>query len=182
MDTTKSAKAEPKLGAARHPPIYMTLVFQASALYEHFLHKKCDFITIKSNDAKRFQRIDSVRKLIARHYQSYIIVRSPKNGIHFHVLASRDYPRPNIQLPRGVHYHVQTVYSQHTKKNRPPRAPSNDMSFEQEILLNKRVPPSVVSSVSSSSQLSSLIMYLYNNLMENGTYSRFENMAVRYAD
>lgn len=184
------AQAEPKHGPHRgpSPPARgkgtKSHEYDISVFYSHFSSKKLlDFITIKSNNQSYYQNMDSIRRLIARNYKSYIIVGSPKGGRHWHILGERTGPR-TIRVRRGTHMKAETVgFQSYSKANRRPREDpcDPDASLLSQLLYVKPQTKPVVTSktVSRPFQLSSLLCYLFLNLLENETADKYENLAVR---
>lgn len=180
MDT---AKAKPKPGVARHPP-YMTSIgqlnFPITNIFSAFRHKKSHFLTLKCNKGKRYQSIDSVRHLMARCYETYVIVGSPTNGQHWHILAAG--LKKTLKVPRGVHKHMSTVGRLNVSvANRKPNEnplQSNSSLYSQLRYVRDKESPVVVSD-GKLDQLSCVIMYMFENLLENKTKSKYGHLAMR---
>lgn len=176
-----AAEVKPEHGPDRDPPSPVPL----TDIYSHFLPQKTlHFITIKCNKQKKFQTIDSVRKLISRYYCSYVIVRSPKTGIHWHILAAPSCKR-SLKVPKGTHLKVQVLgrLNVSTSNRRPREDPmlADASLYSQLRYVRQQAKPSVVSkSLARSTELAQVITYLLQNLLENETKSTFGHLAIRF--
>lgn len=181
------AKAEPKPDTHRCPPSQATFVritFPLTKVFLHFLpKKKLDFITLKCNKKLNYQGIDSVRKLMHKHYTSYAIVGSPVGGRHWHILAHR-YSKRTLKVRKGVHLNIDVVGK--TSVSRANSRPREDPHlcdaglYAQLRQQTEMVKPSVVSApLNKSEQLSNVLMYMMGNIMENTHYDQFEHFHVR---
>lgn len=169
----RGAQAEP----LSNPP----LMYDISQYYNNFLNKKCDFITIKCNRGVNYQNIDQVRKLLCKHYKSIVLVGSPKTGQHWHAICS-DPPITPMKVKKSVHLNRHRIGTlNYSSANRRSGNPYGDDPTLLTCIshLPRRAP--VVSSpgMSYKEQLSACLCYLFTNLLENPTYSRFDNLYVR---
>lgn len=163
-----------------------TLCYPFSQIMNYYLsksHLKVDFITLKCNSQKRFQNIDQVRKLVARHYLGYVIVGSPKGGRHWHVLCHREGSR-TLKVPRGIHYVVSQVGTLHrsSANRRVGNSYADDATLMCQIKAHgEKAPATICSGGQSFAQhLASVAMYLLENLLENPKYSKYGNLAMRF--
>lgn len=80
-------------------------------VYQFFSKKpfnKCFFITLKDNQQRpAWKKMDKVRKWISKFSSHYIIVRSPKEGVHFHALVFAD--RNRITFFKGIHIKIDPI-------------------------------------------------------------------------
>lgn len=167
-------------GAQAEPP----LTYELSEYYKHFLNKKCDFITIKCNKGQHYQKIDQVRKLLCKHYKSILLVGSPKTGQHWHAICS-DPPSKPMKVKKSVHLNRQRIGTlNRSSANRRSGNPYGDDPALMTCInhLPRRAPVVSSSGMSYKEQLSACLLYLYDNLLENSSYSRYGNLYVRLND
>ena len=179
-ESTK-AKAEPK-----HEPtgllIYDHLVQTKDIPYLKSIlvfsaEKRVDFLTIKSNDGKKFQKMDDARRLLARHYNKYFIVKSPKSGIHFHALACRDASRTS-KVPKGTHFNVRQVGLPSVSLVNRQRHTTDQPETAVDVIRSLRPIRETTNSTSSADMLrdvSNLMTYLLENLLENKYFNKYES-------
>jgi len=138
--------------------------------------RRIDFITIKSNDNKVYQSIDSVRRLLSKHYRSYFVVQSPTSGRHYHAMAQRDGAR-SLKVRRGVHLKVSVIGSNRTKNQlRQVEFPDNPI---EELAYQKKVDACCVRTPSYKLHVGKCYMYLIQNLYENYLFKKYECFAVK---
>lgn len=177
------AKAEPKHGASAPSPYdpHRLVTFNASGIYKFFSQKTTHFLTIKDNAQRRFVKMDQVRRLIGRCYGSYVIVGSPIGGRHWHVLASDN--EKLLKVPRGIHLKRSTVGRlEISKANRKPRENplSGDAGIYSQLRYVHNTTPGRKSVFRGQNDLSTVVMYMMENLLENPTKNYYEHMAIRW--
>lgn len=183
MPLADQAKAEPEPGhgVPLYPRRARSLGFHFTDYFSLFLPKKCDFITIRDNRGIKYQKMDQVRKLIDRHYEHYVIVRSPKNGIHFHVLASRSGAR-TFKVPKGIHTKVTRVgLPIRSYKNRRYGDPMTEPSVNEEV----RSRPITEATASSKNDpkamhIARILGYMYLNMLENEMHYEFDTIYTKW--
>lgn len=155
-------------------------------MMEYYLSKnrmKIDFLTLKGNRGVKFQKMDPVRKLLDKHYLGYVIVGSPKGGRHWHALAHREGKR-SIKVPRGTHFRVTQVGTLHrSTKNKTHEDPyEGDASIQSQILTFKPPikPIRVAKGAGFSSHLASVLFYLLENLLENESLTKYQDIHIKY--
>lgn len=176
-------RSEGEAVAWRSPPPYPPgmVLYSVSDYYKHFLSKKCDFITIKCNKGQLYQNIDQVRKLLCKHYKSILLVGSPTGGQHWHAICS-DPPLKPMKVKKSVHLNRQRIgsISRSTANRRSGNPLGDDPTLMTCINHLPRQDPVVSSSgMCYKQQLSACLLYLFNNLLENASYSKYGNLYVR---
>lgn len=174
------AEAEPKHGPVG-PLTYDHLVQTEDVPYLKSIlvfsaEKKVDFLTIKSNDGKKFQKMDDARRLLARHYNKYFIVKSPKSGIHFHALASRDGSR-TIKVPKGTHFNVRQVGLPSVSVVNRQRHFTDQPETAVDVIRSLRPIRETINSTTSADMLrevSNAMLYLLENILENKYFNKYE--------
>lgn len=95
----------------RSDSIYNTIVYTKEELLKKFCplpKSRTIFVTIKSTPKSKPWSMDRARKYLTRYSDRFLLVESPKNGIHFHALVflkKNRYPPP----VKYVHMNIQTV-------------------------------------------------------------------------
>jgi len=180
------AEAKLKLGDDSHPlppSPHRNVEFKMSQYFEFFRHKKTDFITIKCNQGQRYQTIDPVRKLLARSYASYVVVRSPKEGVHWHAVATGN--KKPLRVRRGVHLKMLRVGSMSVSRaNRKPREDplKNDAGIFSQLryVIDKMKASAASAARERDADIIDVLFYLFKNLQENVKKDVFGNFAARF--
>lgn len=176
----QKAEAEPKHGPIG-PLTYDHLVQTKDVPYLKSIlvfsaEKRVDFMTIKCNDGKKFQKMDDVRRLLARHYNKYFIVKSPKSGIHFHALACRDASR-TIKVPKGIHFNVRQVGLPSVFLVNRQRHTTDQPETAVDVIRSLRPIRETTNSTSPADMLreiSNVMHYLLENMLENKYFNKYE--------
>jgi len=158
--------------------------FPLSKIYTFFRDKSCWFITMKDNSQK-LVLMDYFRKKISAFYSHYVIVRSPKNGYHFHALVAGRLRAGHVKLKRGIHLDIKTVGRQLVSRANIPREnpfESDDLLSQLRLVVGKARP--VVESKHKKAlaeDVKDVVFYLINNLMENNkkSFQKYNSLSIR---
>lgn len=80
------------------------------------------FFTFKDNSGK-YTKMDKVRKWVSKWATTYIIVRSPVGGYHFHGIG-KQMQNTAIRHLRGIHLHIQPLGDKKEKLWIPTETPT----------------------------------------------------------
>lgn len=158
--------------------------FPLTEIYTFFRVRPCWLVTMRDN-AQKLVLMDYFRKKIASFYSHYVIVRSPKNGYHFHALVAGRLRAGHVKLKRGIHLDIKMIGRQLVSRANIPRDnpfESDDLLSQLRIVVGKARP--VVESKRKKAlaeDVKDVVFYLINNLMENNkkSFQKYNSLSIR---
>lgn len=103
------AKTEHRSTATVYSSLYCSTLYSTLEVLKEFRqipYKNLKFITIRDPKQDKWTKMDKPRKFLQRYSEKFLIVQSPKGGIHFHALAVLHKP---IKFQKGINIRCDDV-------------------------------------------------------------------------